>query len=59
MFTLILYIFIQTFNNGDYPALTNAGQYETEESCVAAGKKAQSQLGGMGTLKFACLGGSK
>jgi hypothetical protein len=55
MFSLIIYIYIQTFSKGDYPALTNAGQFKTEAACVAAGRKAQQGLNGIGTLKWVCL----
>lgn len=57
MFTLILYVYIQTITKGDYPAITNAGQYKTESACLRAGEKADQQLAqrGIGTLRYVCL----
>lgn len=60
VYTLILYIYIQTFSKGDYPALVNAGQYATAQECQQAGQQANSNLAGagIGTLKFTCLASS-
>jgi hypothetical protein len=55
MYTLILYIYIQTFSKGDYPAMVNAGQYETETACNIAGQRSRQALPVIGTLQFICL----